>query len=237
MTRKRAKKGTAQGRAIRKIALPLLLVCAIKGDTIELKSGEHVDGKFKQATSLGAVLEVAGQPVTIPLDKVKAIYFGSAPPASAPTPTPFQEAFDALLALRSVTTSGVSYRDYAPRVLDTKVKVDRYISGPGSDRPELQKALRTAMAEYELASQAWSNTINVTLGITGVGHRIMEDPEIASCATIKPLIERLNPKKPRQNQYIEIAVSVGQRPALLWACASTQVGGAERLMADREPAR
>jgi hypothetical protein len=36
---------------------------------------------------------------------------------------PASDALDALKGLRSVTEVGLSYRDYAPRVLDAKVKV------------------------------------------------------------------------------------------------------------------
>ncbi len=37
------------------------------------------------------------------------------------------EALQVLRGLQSITTAGVSYRDYAPRVLDAKVQLDRYL--------------------------------------------------------------------------------------------------------------
>ena len=213
--------------------LSALFALNLRSDILELKTGERIEGTFKQATAAGAVIEVAGQPITIPLEKVKAIYFGVASSSTAAGPPPSQEAMDALKALRSVTQSGIAYRDYAQRMLDAKVKVDRYLSSPGNDPAEFRKPIQTAMHEYELASQAWSNTINVTLAIASIGKTIMEDPETASCPTIKPLIDRLNPKKKIQDQYLEIAFRVGERPALLWTCASAQVAEAERLIAPR----
>ena len=93
--------------------LSALFALNLRSDILELKTGERIEGTFKQATAAGAVIEVAGQPITISLEKVKAIYFGVA---------------DALKALRSVTQSGIAYRDYAQRMLDAKVKVDRYLS-------------------------------------------------------------------------------------------------------------
>src|SRR5437660_184124 len=72
-------------------------------DAIELKTGERIEGAFKQASAVGAVIEVAGQPITIPLEKLKAIYFGAPPSVTSTAPVPYQEALDALKALRSVT--------------------------------------------------------------------------------------------------------------------------------------
>ena len=60
-------------------ALSALFALSLRGDTLELKTGERIEGAFKQATSAGAVIEVAGQPITIPHERVRAIYFGSAP--------------------------------------------------------------------------------------------------------------------------------------------------------------
>jgi len=60
----------------------------LRGDSVELKSGERIDGAFKRADSTGVVIEVAGQAITVPLSKVLAIYFGAAKPAaSIPAPS------------------------------------------------------------------------------------------------------------------------------------------------------
>jgi hypothetical protein len=134
--------------------LPLIAL-RLSGDTVELKNGERIDGTFKQATSEGAVIEVAGQAITIPLQKVKAIYLGAAPSTAANSSTPAREALDALRGLQSVTETGLNYRDYATRVLDAKVKVDRYLSAFPNDPPELRKSIGVAMREYELARESW----------------------------------------------------------------------------------
>src|SRR4051794_3386519 len=129
MTMKPLERRRASRSVFKPVLLPLfvLLVAAISNaDTIELKTGERLDGAFKQATSAGVVIDVAGQPITITLEKVRAIHFGSAPVQTAVGPTPLQEALDAIKALRSVTVSGINYRDYSQRTLDAKVKVDRY---------------------------------------------------------------------------------------------------------------
>jgi hypothetical protein len=106
------------------VVLSPLFTLSLWGDTIELKTAEHIEGIFKQATSTGAVIEVGGQSITVPLEKVRAIYFGSVPARTVSGPALSELAMDSLKALRSVTESGISYRDYAPRVLDTRVRVD-----------------------------------------------------------------------------------------------------------------
>jgi len=58
----------------------------LRYDTIERKTGEPIDGVFKQATPAGAVIEVGGQATTIPLEKVEAIYFGAVTYAVAAGP-------------------------------------------------------------------------------------------------------------------------------------------------------
>ena len=100
------------------IAIMLLITFAmIRADTLELKTGERIEGVFKQAGPAGAVIEVGGQPITFTMDKVRAIYLGAGP-AAQPGPSPAAGAIDALRSLRSVTTSGINYRDYSSRVLD-----------------------------------------------------------------------------------------------------------------------
>src|ERR1017187_370987 len=90
------------------------LVCGLisSAETLELKTGERIDGAFKQATSAGVVIEVAGQSVTIGIEKVRAIYFGAAPAPLRAGPTALEEAMGALKGIRSATESGISFRDY-----------------------------------------------------------------------------------------------------------------------------
>lgn len=70
--------------------LPTLI---IRADTIELKTGERLDGGFRQAGVGGVVIDAGGRAITIPLEKVKAIYFGTAPKTIAEaSPAPAQDA-------------------------------------------------------------------------------------------------------------------------------------------------
>jgi hypothetical protein len=196
--------------------LPLLLALSLSGDTIELKTGERIEGAFKQANSAGAVIEVAGQPITIPLEKIQAIYFGAVPARTVAGPAPSQEALDAVRALRSVTVSGISYRDYAPRVLDARVKVDRYLSSPAKD--PAQNAIGLAMRYYELAGESWSGQVGLMIGVE---QAIGGDPTLQACTALKAI------QLPKR---IGLAAYLASRPSVLWSCASDQVADAERLI-------
>jgi hypothetical protein len=236
-----------------------LFALTLRGDTVELKTGERVDGAFRQASAAGVVIEVAGQTMTIPLEKVQAIYFGAAKPTSAlKVPTASAEALDALRGLRSVTDSGVSFRDYAPRVLDAKVKVDRYFGSPTTDTEELRNAIGVAMREYELASRTWALSISASRGTevivqSGTGKTIEEDAGISKCPAVRNIIDQVDKERlevswlaPYRYQIVSwarlgaswseqrqamIGYAVGQTPRILWACASAQLGDADRLLA------
>jgi hypothetical protein len=214
-------------------ALPSILASKLTADTIELRTGERIDGTFKQATSAGAVIEVAGQTITIPLEKVKAIYFGAAPSAGPAVPAPARDAVDALRGLQSVVESGITYRDYAARVLDAKVRVDHYLASFPNDPQELRKTIENAMREYELAGRSWN----------------VQGDESAFKSLITPdLVERCPAAgKIISGKGFKLAMDLGTlglpdraREQLkvdglyaheaLWKCAIEQVAEAERLI-------
>jgi hypothetical protein len=200
-------------------------------------TGERIEGTFKQATSTGAVIDVGGQPITIPLEKVRAIYFGAVPSASPTAPPPARDALDALRGLQSVVESGLTYRDYATRVLDAKVKVDRYLSSSPNDPPKLRKAIDIAMRENELAGLSW--------GFQGdeSAYRSLITPDLLErCPAVAKIIE--------DGERLKLALAMGglgmrdeamgkmkvdgqYAHEVLWKCAITQGTEAERLLAHR----
>jgi hypothetical protein len=222
--------------------LPLLFGLSLSGDTIELKTGERIEGAFKQANSAGAVIEVAGQPITIPLEKIQAIYFGAVPSRTVAGPAPSQEALDALKALRSVVQTGLDYREYSQRVLDAKVKVDQYLSAPANGAAE-RNGIETAMREYELARDAWDASFNFlnTLKLSGERRQaigqFLEDPE-TTCPVLTDFVGQEG--RGRHGESLA-SLFLTQAAALyqarhtrvyesLWTCASAQVAQAERLI-------
>lgn len=246
-----------------------LFTLSLLGDTIELKTGERIEGTFKQATSAGAVIEIAGQSITIPLEKVQAIYFGAVPARQPVVGSgPADDAMDALKALQSVIDSGITYgdysqyRDYSQRVLDARVRVDRYLSSQGSGGTELRRAIRAAMLEYELASQSWITKADPPAhgGFWKPMGDAMQDPDVAKCPTVKAAIEMNdNPPAPSSSGKrstpvrsapvdrstalgLTLAIveqsphwSLGNTTLGILACASEQLAEAERLLTQSQP--
>lgn len=227
------------------LAVALAAPAAVFADTIELTTGDRVEGTFKQATQTGVVIEVAGQSITIPLDKVRAIYLGRAPVVTEPKDSPANDAFNALKAMKSVTHSGLTYREYAPRVLDAKVTVDRYLGSTEKSRSELQIAIGLAMQYYELASQAWNAWIIKDFGkATEIGRNLREDRILGECPEIKAVIAqqdanapiraamgiRDSSRTPSEEIAMFIGTSIGKNPDVPWACASAKIADAEKLI-------
>lgn len=248
-------------RAIEQISLISRTVCVSKfaavilaaaltaplvfADAIELTTGERVEGTFKQATQNGVVIEVGGQPLTIPLAKVRAIYLGTAPkiPGASASPTiPVEhfakdslarEALNSLKALQSVTHTGLSYREYADRVLDAKVKVDQFLRSPADRDPKLLTALRlskirsgidTVMQYYELATQAWNaHLVNESQRSREIGERLRNDTVLRDCSAIRI-------KTTPGTDSLRTGLVLGRNPDILWSCASTKIAEVEQLL-------
>lgn len=106
----------------------------------------------------------------------KYVFFGTH--AFASPPAGQQEALEALQGLKSVTDAGVNYTNYAPRVLDAKIKVDRYLAWARRDCP--------GYAEFVLASQDWNATIGSRAAEQiAIGTEIMSDKSMAACPAIQ----------------------------------------------------
>ncbi len=250
-------------KAMRHLQLSFVLLAmmasapAASADVLELKTGERVEGTFKQATVAGGVvIEIGGQSITMPFAKVRAIYIGAAPTA-APAVSAAKEALDALMGLQSVTNAGISYLDYAPRVLDAKIKVDKYLSG-SSEGDAPRAAIRIAMQYYELAATAWNGSLmKYNDKATQVGRTLRGDPALMECPSVRTAIAgadasavgisggyigegKFRVKLPQKTaaETAETAVyftgtHVGQNPAILWSCGSDKIAEAEELLKDK----
>ena len=200
--------------------------------TVELKTGERIEGTFEQATPAATVIDVGGQSITIPADKIQAMSFGATVARPSAGPGPFQEAIDELNGLRSVTGSGISYLEYSRRVLDAEVKVDRYLSS-AADSP-LRSAISLAMREYELASQEWNEAIHQTYRVHETllryidGRMLSEDSKCPAFSQWHDLVRQ----NFTRNWYIRsFAVDglISRYQAVLWTCATDQLAEAQRL--------
>ncbi len=145
-----------QASVILGCTLSLFAAAVALADVVELKTGERVEGTFKQGNQTRIMIQVGGQTITFERAKVRAIYFGPAPTTSS-GPSPLQEALVALKGLQSVAGAGTTYSEYGRRVHDAKIIVDRYLTGPQSEDDDLKSAVRAAMGSYVLALSVWES--------------------------------------------------------------------------------
>lgn len=199
-----------------------------RADLVELKTGQRVEGTFKQLSLSGVEIEVGGQTITFELAKVRALYFGAAPSATPATATPSagQEALRALRDLRSATASGVTMRDYISRTADTKVKVDRYLQEPEQGDQAAREAVRAAMKYYSATGRLWSARV----GLVG---RSPSQSAIMSAATHMAQFSDCN--RPGLKDKMVQWATTGEGTALqeMWACASERVTEAEKLIGNQ----
>ena len=74
-----------------------------------------------------------------------------------------RKALDALYALQSVVSSGVTYQEYGRRVNDARIAVDRFLRAQPVDRAlGSQEAIRGAIEEYEGAAVEWGEKLAVS---------------------------------------------------------------------------
>jgi hypothetical protein len=213
-------------------------------EVLELVGGERIDGALKEATPAVVVVEVGGQTLRLPTDRVRAIYFGPAPPpvpsppspapppaaeparGPAPAVSPAGDALQAIKSLRAAVLGGVGLQEYRARVVGTTAVVDRSLAalpeGPESD------TIHDAARYYALAASAWNNQ-----GAASRTVWLRKDDALDRCASYQEFARKMREKgeayyDERVKNYVVIAEGV---IAVLWTCASEKISEAETLLA------
>jgi len=139
---------------------------------------------------------------------------------------PATDALDALKGLKSVTEAGVNFRDYSSRVLDAKVKVDKYLADAPKDDPARPQA-ETAMRLYVMAMQTWAMKIQRKGTATPIGEEILASPELSSCPAMQSLItvvmKEAEKAKDTPARYLGYHLFTSQ--GVLWKCAAEKLEG------------
>jgi hypothetical protein len=220
------------------MCLTALVITSVHADVVELTTGERIEGKEVQLGPEGASVEVGGQTLHFERSKVRTIHIGTPAQSSAPRAALAADTIQVLKGLQSVTTAGVNYQGYAPRVLDAKVKVDEYLRQAEADKPELRTAIDRTIGYYVLASAAWNAQLIGVRG--GADHAALgRSPLVAECAplmtwvnssakTLAQDLARLRRPSPDEATVRGMAVVNGGIP-LLWQCASENLSHAESL--------
>jgi hypothetical protein len=233
------------------LSVALLIALAPIGaaaDVVELTTGERIDGRVVQTTATGLVVELAdGRLVRFEQSRVAAIRFdpaGRAEAAPAPAraapapalsrpvvapvprlaPAELEMAFFAFRRLHAATERPMARADYEALIAETRERVDRYLTAPVAEDPDIRQALDTALRYHLFAAAAWARyEARADLRLLGT------DPVIAQCRDLRELIARdaarwnFNPLDPGFAGLI--AASEGL-PAL-WTCAADAVAHAE----------
>jgi hypothetical protein len=132
-------------------------------------------------------------------------------------------ALNAIKAVLSVTTSGVTFLAYSERVLDARVKTDQV--------PTLAPKLKLALEYYEVSSSAWGLKLGPDTKAfqrsVEVGRKLDSEP-FKACKAVMELTSSVDAsfkKKPppADQRYSTLANLLAQRPNLLWPCAANLV--------------
>ncbi len=200
-------------------------------DVVELKTGQRIEGTLRQTTQAGVVIEVAGQMIRFDREKVRAIYFGPAPPGqvspvAAGSTDRAKRTLDAVRAVQSATRAGVNYREYSARVLDAKVSVDREFAG--WDEPSdqaMREQIAGAMELYLTVSEAWNTklTKQFPANVYNATDRTLE-----LCPTWASLKREMVKKEPSLALYERRISDIDFK--YLWSCASEKITEAERAL-------
>ena len=137
------------------------------------------------------------------------------------------EALQALKALESVTTAGVTYRDYAPRVLDAKVTIDRYLINHRDDDEAIARSIKRAADLYVLASSAWSVSTGVSDQVWYDLQRFVPERRAAvaeMCPAALTVWDEITQNKRFYGELLRRSLPD------LWGCASEALAEVQRLV-------
>jgi hypothetical protein len=121
--------------------------------------------------------------------------------------------------------AGVSYRDYAPLVIETRGKVETFLQNPAGNDSALKGAMNAAMSLYVLGAEAW------TARTRNSGYEALAaNPAADLCPALgKKMLEAREQGVLKPNALgagIGIAAGLPQ----IWACAAEKVEEASHLV-------
>jgi hypothetical protein len=241
------------------IVLALVWPRPASPEVVELSGGEWVEGKLREVTPAGVVVEVGGQTVTFPPDRVLAIYFRSSsqgaaaqpapagpppPPPASPPPQPetsppsspsppykgSSPAADALQVVKSLRSAVLGGMSF--REYKTRVNAAANIV----DRylaalPEGPESenIGDAVRYYVLAESAWNNQGTASRTVW-----LRKADALDRCAAYQDYAKSMQSKgeayyAERVKNYVVISDGV---ISVLWSCASEKIAEAETLLAN-----
>ena len=212
-------------------------------DVLELKSGQKLEGQFAGGSKDEVRFVVGSQTLKFPIAEVSRITIGSG--AQDDFHKAAKEALRQLKALASVTEGGITYRDYAPRVSDAKIKIDQFLDEyKPSPVPKFNERVADSLGFYVAASSAWNLKLLRPEEARNASLRLLENEYIRQCAPLQkamppsdemeiPDLSRLTPQKRTVKMpgfRLIWAIEAGYGLPLLWECARNSMIDAEKAL-------
>jgi hypothetical protein len=227
-------------------------------EVVELSGGDWVQGALKEVTPAGVVVEVGGQTIKFPTDKVRAIYFAPVQPTAAqapaaqpapaqstpaqpsalgvPPPLPLQSSSGATPSAADVLQVMKSLRSAVQggigfREYQARVKAaETFVDRYLAALPggPESETIHDAVRYYRLAESAWNNQ-----GVVARTAWLRKDDVLDRCSAYRDFVEAMRTKgdayyAERVKSYV--VISDGVIP-VLWSCASEKITETETLMA------
>ena len=198
---------------------------SVLAEVLELRNGQKIEGQFAGGSKDELHFQVGSQTLKFPVGEVARITFGTV--AQEDFSKAAKEALRQIKALASVVEGGITYRDYAPRVSDAKIRVDQFLDEyKPSPVPAFNAHISDALEFYVAASSVWN------AGISRRGYEeIQVSPYVQKCAALQEIVETFLGTQRRLSgipQRGMVIASAGPQP--LWQCARASLNEAEKAL-------
>lgn len=136
------------------------------------------------------------------------------------------EAIQALQDLLSAIQAGLSYTEYSRRLVDTKIKVDRYLQATSNLSTDIPDKAKNAMDLFEYARDIWAANIRYRTGSGGFDKSgpaqravidLMKRPALRTCGLAMELLDSV------RDDDSKLFAGVLSLPPTLWGCASRTI--------------
>lgn len=122
--------------------------------TVATAKGDTVEGVLRAISDKEVTLEVAGQPLTIPMENVRYISFAGkietgATGGTTPTGSAMDRAFSALADLQSAAEIGVMRSQWNDRLLAAVPSIRAFTRASDTDWPDVKAAMEMAVDSYQ----------------------------------------------------------------------------------------
>lgn len=208
------------------LATLLVAFCPVsaRADILELKSGQKLEGQYVGGSKEEIRFQVGSQTLKFPVAEVSRITIGTS--GQEDFYKAAKEALRQLKALASVVEGGPTYRDYAPRVTDAKIKVDQFLEEyRASPLPRFNQHVAGSLGFYVAAASAW----NAKVSRTGA-RELARDPYVLRCSPLQEEVARMRGGISSPDELSDgVTIQVIGIP-ILWKCAHNSMIDAEKVL-------